>query len=349
MNEHKLFDKEIKKDLFDSIYPDPNLYLTQDPVKKKYCQLALDVDYTHIIISRFSYRFRKGDPIGNLFDKKRMERRFDLFESFCYPSITKQTNPNFYWILIVDMDLPNKYLDRLNYLIAKFYESEHYSTRGPRQIFVHKWTYQYPLSNPDFFKDYIPVKTKFLVTTRFDDDDSLCKDFIQMIAHQTHKEIDGFKLISYPQGYYWYAHPNLSYGMYKTSNRPYIAIGLTLITEYEKYPLTVYFGNHTKLHQYIRKYEDHRILRELCHKNGEVITEQNYPNKVNLVKKSEPVYIRTVHDHNLQLSEKNRYNGKRNPLKVANNLKSTTVHNLTEINKKFNLNLKKIKKVNKKI
>ena len=101
------------------------------PEKSKLARLSQDIDFTHIIITRFSYRFKKDDPVGTLFSRNRMERRFQLLESFCFPSMfRRKTYPNFYWVLIIDKDLPVLYTNRLHRLIANAYESLKYSTAG---------------------------------------------------------------------------------------------------------------------------------------------------------------------------------------------------------------------------
>ena len=328
------------------MYADPNLYLKQSPTLNQYYHLGENVNYSHFIITRFSFRFKITDPVGNLFKDDRMNRRFDLFEAFCFPSIIKQSNPNFYWIIVTDLLLPNKYMNKLNYLIAKFYNSDDYKTHGPRQIFVHKWNYQYTMSDPLWINNQIlPITTKYLITTRFDDDDSLSNKFTQLIADELSTQIHGFRLISYQQGFYWYPHPNLEYGLYKSSTRPFIAIGLTLIVEYNKYPLTIYFGNHTRLAYFIKNPEEHKLIKKLYTLNNDFVDDNNYSDRVHLVKKTLPIYIRTVHDHNLQKNEKNKY------LKQATNKLTLNDHSIMvstqqKIQKNFNLNHDMIKTLN---
>ena len=164
---------------------DPNTHLLTDPIKSDWAKLPANVDLTHVIITRFSYRFRESDKSTTIFAPARMKRRFQLLESFCFPSIISQTNPNFYWVLIIDRELPAVYLNKLYQLVAKFYESPAYKTTGPRQIILHKWEYNCTLSNIKWLtQTTIPLDRKYLVTTRFDDDDSLSKTFTKRIANE---------------------------------------------------------------------------------------------------------------------------------------------------------------------
>jgi hypothetical protein len=328
------------------MYADPNLYLKQSPTLNQYYQIRENIEYSHFIITRFSFRFKKTDPVGDLFKDDRMNRRFDLFEAFCFPSIIKQSNPNFYWIIITDLLLPNKYMNKLNYLIAKFYNSDDYKTHGPRQIFVHKWNYQYTMSDPLWINNQVlPIITKYLITTRFDDDDSLSNQFIQLIADELSTPINGFRLISYQHGYYWYPHPNLEYGLYKPSIRPFIAIGLSMIVEYSKYPITIYFGNHTKLAYFIKNPEDHKLIKKLYTINNDYVDDNNYPDRVNLVKISSPIYIRTVHDYNLQKNERSKYLNI-TTTKLTHTDNSAMLTTQLKIQKNFNLNHGMIKTLN---
>lgn len=328
------------------IFTNPNLYLRDDPIKAEYINLSEKINYTHVIVTRFSYRFVKDSPIGKLFDSRRMKRRFQLLEAFCFPSVVQQLNKNFYWVLIVDRELPEQYLDRLYQLIARFYESPNYTKMGPRQIFVYKWEYKYHMSSVEWIREIIPSidDRKYLITTRLDDDDSICKNFTLMIREQLiSNQIRGFFLITFESGYYWYPNDRVKFGIYKPATKPYIAIGLSLITNLQKYPFTVYFGNHTKLVHYIRNYKNHKLLKRLCDGNREPITEKNHKEKYTVVKRTGPVFIRTIHDQNLQRGMRNIFKNS----KTAHN--NPNMHNLGQVTKSFGLNLKKVEKVNLKI
>jgi hypothetical protein len=319
----------------------PNIESTEsavviaDPNINHTAELSPDINCTHVIITRFSYRFHEHQPIGNLFDTKRLKRRFQLFKAFCFPSMINQVDKEFYWILVIDRDLPVTYLNQLYQLVTNFYQSPSYAIKGPRKIFVHKWQYT-NLSTIEWLRPLIAIdQKKYLMTTRLDDDDSLCKNFTKMVKEQHNsKKIRGFFLISFADGYYWYDNAKTKYGIYKPVVRPHIAIGLTLIVELEKYPMNIYFDNHTRLVYHIRNYSRHRLLKRLCDRNNEVITEKNYQDKFIVVKGGDPVFIRTVHDQNLQRGMKNRYRDV-----------SGYGNNYMQVNKAFRLNLRRVRKL----
>jgi hypothetical protein len=291
-------------------------------------------------------------PIGNLFDEKRLERRFQLFETFCLPSVLSQINPNFYWVIVVDPELPTQYLDMLWKHIAKFYTSSLYATRGPRQIFVHRWTYTTTLAHIEWLNKLfvIPLNRKYLITTRLDDDDSLSRDFTNQVAENLRNStVKGFKLISFSNGYYWYNQPSLTYGLFKATNRPWIAIGVSFIVEREKYPMTVYFGNHTKLTQYIRNWKNHSMLRHYIELAKEEYDVKNAAEKYEVIRKNNlPIYIRSVHDHNLQKNEKNEYLNKSDTTTLKR-VALTSLTNLNVLNQYFTINQSCLEKINSQI
>lgn len=347
-----------------SNFTDPNIYLKLDPIKSIHSNIAKSINYEHVIITRFSYRFTNRMPIGNLFDSDRLKRRFELFETFCLPSVLSQINPNFYWVIVVDPELPTNYLDTLYRHVAKFYASSLYATRGPRQIFIYRWTYNTTLAHIEWLNSLIPLNRKYFITTRLDDDDCISRDFTNLVAEHLRTStststIKGFKLISFSCGYYWYNQPSLTYGIFKPTNRPWIAIGLSMITEREKYPMTVYFGNHTKLTQYIRNWKNHSMLRTFIEAAKEEYDAKDVAEKYEVIRKKQPVYVRSVHDHNLQKNERNEYLDKTVDLKggsgsvkddiingVNGSLKRASVHNLTIINQYFTINQSCLEKIN---
>ena len=79
---------------------------------------------------RFSYAGRSdvrvsrgGQPIEEvariLYEPRRMERRFFLFEKLCLPSIAKQTNKDFRLVILASNIMPDPYKDRLAGLTAE--------------------------------------------------------------------------------------------------------------------------------------------------------------------------------------------------------------------------------------
>jgi hypothetical protein len=262
-------------------------------------------------VTRFSFRFRPDDPVDKLLSDARLDERIRLFEKFCYSSIINQTNKKFYWILIIDPLLSQKYVDQLNQLINKHKNSLQYATKGPREIWLHTWDWNestgIKLGKLDWILSYFPdseVKTtKYMITTRLDDDDCLVNNFIDLVNKQLNKKpyVKGFRYISFSVGYQHYVKQQ-SLRFHKL---PMIALGLTLITELNKYPMCVYLGCHTHILGYLKDPSKHAQMLALYQRNKDysknpAIIRKQFQERITVIRIGSAVWIRNVHDFNLQ-------------------------------------------------
>ena len=268
------------------------------------------MSYIHCIVTRFSFRFRLDDPTDKLLSDIRLDERIRLFEKFCYSSIVNQINKNFYWILIIDPLLSTKYVDQLNQLINKHKNSLIYNTKGPREIWLHTWDWKestgIKLGKVDWILPYFDniVKTpKYMITTRLDDDDCLVYNFTDLVNKQLNKKpyVNGFRYISFAVGYQHYVKQQAL----RLHKLPMIALGLTLITEINKYPMCVYLGCHTHILGYIKDPSKHVQMLELYQRNKEysknpAIIRKQFQDRLSVIRTGLPVWIRNVHDFNLQ-------------------------------------------------
>lgn len=262
-------------------------------------------------MTRFSFRFKQDDPVDKLLSDERLDERIRLFEKFCYASITNQNNKNFYWILIIDPLLSQKYIDRLSDLINKHKKSLHYANKGPREIWLHTWNWEestgIKLGKVDWILSYfdseIVKKTKYMITTRLDDDDCLVNNFIDLVNKQLNKKpyIKGFRYISFSVGYQHYVKRQAL----RLHKLPMIALGLTLITELNKYPMCVYLGCHTHIIGYIKDPTKHKQMLELYERNKDYSKNPNVlrnqlQERLTVIRTGGPIWVRNVHDFNLQ-------------------------------------------------
>jgi hypothetical protein len=185
---------------------------------------------THYLITRFSVEFEYMRTT-NTFDRKRLDSRFHLFKNICYPSVMNQINKNFTWLILIDRKLPNNYIDLLYSIIHK---------NTKINIKVIEWDVKNSLGN----LDWINPNTDNVMTTRLDDDDAMHPntiDVIQQYYNSPRKYIIEF--ITFPYG--------VKTNPYKKTIthffRPFIAIGLTMITNVKYFPLSIYAFNHQKI------------------------------------------------------------------------------------------------------
>ena len=68
----------------------------------------------HFILTRFNLLIWVKDKTGKEFDRELwLQKRLELFETFCLPSLTSQTCKEFTWILLVDAETPQPYRNRI--------------------------------------------------------------------------------------------------------------------------------------------------------------------------------------------------------------------------------------------
>lgn len=284
-----------------------------------------DLSYLHFIVTRFSFRFKEEDPTEKLLSDQRLTERVAMFEKYCWKSICYQNCPNFYWIIIIDPLLPSKYKLALEELITRHKNSSEYQTRGPREIWLHTWDWEVStgtkLGQIDWILEYLEKdnpsfkRPRYLITTRLDDDDCLAFNFVlkmkKRIQDQPH--VKGFRYYSFSTGCHHYT----KFNALKRSDTPMIALGLTLVAEIKKYPICVYLGSHTKIALYIRNPKRHPVFYQLYRRNNEypensLLVKRQVQDRLKVLKTMNPVWIRNIHDFNLQKNIGRRYNTKQN-------------------------------------
>jgi hypothetical protein len=123
------------------------------------------VDFTHAIMTRFNVaRPKHNEPIR--LDPGWLARRFDLFEKYCLPSVAAQTARDFHWIIYFDAATPEPFLERMEACRRIFPFIPYLSG----EISAEFW--------PRSLEELLPARTPWILTTRFDNDDSLSVDHV---------------------------------------------------------------------------------------------------------------------------------------------------------------------------
>ena len=133
----------------------------------------------HFILTRFNIRLFRYDKHGHSIEPKSwFEERLKLFETYTLPSIIGQTCQDFTWILLVDSETPDMYRERMM----------DYRKRCPQITFV-AIKPQYGCHFAHMFQQVVDKLLKekgikdddICLTTYFDNDDCLNKDYIKII------------------------------------------------------------------------------------------------------------------------------------------------------------------------
>jgi hypothetical protein len=204
---------------------------------------------THYLITRFSVSFGTMKT-QNVFNPNRLNARFDLFQRICFPSIVNQINTNFTWLILIDKKLPDTYKDLLYSIL---------STNNKINIKVIEWNVKNSLGN----LDWLNSNTDNIITTRLDDDDAMHPntiDVIQQYYNSPRQNIIDF--ITFPYG----VKMNPSNKILTSLFQPFIAIGLTMITNIKYFPLSIYAFNHRKIVKN-NKIDYSHIMRNVSNRN----------------------------------------------------------------------------------
>lgn len=126
------------------------------------------MSYSHFLITRFNI------PASNWkLDKNHnqvqndiwLQKRIDLFERFCLPSVMAQTSKNFKWIVWFDFNSPQILKSKIeewsqlccNFVAAYSYDYDYWQNEGL----------------PKYIKENTASKCDYVITSRLDNDDAI--------------------------------------------------------------------------------------------------------------------------------------------------------------------------------
>ena len=136
----------------------------------------------HFLATRFNLKVENWTTAkdGSLvLTEKWLEERFELFEKYCFPSVTNQKNKNFYWLIFFDIDTPTAFREKTKQLLSSHNNFKALYIDGIKSL--NNSLIENILENLDESDD-------FIITTRLDNDDSIHKDFIDTIQNKTKKK-----------------------------------------------------------------------------------------------------------------------------------------------------------------
>lgn len=156
--------------------------------------------YKHIILTRFNLQFELGNDIH--IQSAWLEERFRLFEKYCLPSIVKQTNLNFTWIILSSEQTPTKYKERL---------LRYAQTYSNIELGYCPYYEDVNILYKEIGEKYV-ADNDFLLSTRIDNDDMLALDFVQLLQSYI-RHLSDKAIITFPRGIQWFTRENMTYGV----------------------------------------------------------------------------------------------------------------------------------------
>jgi hypothetical protein len=178
-------------------------------------------NFQHVILTRFNVKIEQAAPPGDDW----LDHRLSLFERFCLPSVKAQTCGNFVWVIFCDPDIPQAFLERIR----------SYS----------RWETLRPIFFRNVFEQGMARAAvtglarghSHLITTRLDNDDAICRTFVESVQRNFHSQ--EFEFLNFTNGYIWNEGRVLS-GSHASN------AFISLVERTADYS-TVYCGNHMEL------------------------------------------------------------------------------------------------------
>lgn len=182
--------------------------------------------FDHFLLTRFNVRVFEGAGRPT---ESWLTERFNLFRTFCFGSVSQQSNSNFRWLVFMDEDTPQWLREAISSLAVDM---------NGRLIPVYLLT---PFSAQKVAEEVRQrASSSYVITTRIDNDDAISFDFIEQI--QARFLSQEFEFLNFIDGC------QLANG--RTYKRPYPANPFITLFEYNTpdMPLkTVYLDEHPRL------------------------------------------------------------------------------------------------------
>ncbi|WP_426429694.1 glycosyltransferase [Winogradskyella sp. HB-48] len=187
------------------------------------------MEYNHFLITRFNLRNpkwvadKKNAPV--LTDQWH-ENRFKLFNDFCFESVKAQTNQNFQWLVFFDTTTPQKFRDIVDTFKSKM------------DNFIPIYVNGMDLFLPSI-KEYISnYNSKFLITSRLDNDDCISRYYIDEVQKRFNHQ--NFMAVDFIDGYSLQIKPDVKIGKRIDQYSPFISL-----IEKNDNPKTVWSASHS--------------------------------------------------------------------------------------------------------
>lgn len=165
------------------------------------------VNYKHFVITLFNLRrvWLTDKNNNNTDTKKWLDGRFELFDKYCFSSLSNQINKNFIWLCLFDEATPAEYIQRI----------KEYESRCPQMIpcyFSSQDMEDWVCRLKDIISGYVSDE-EYIITTNVDNDDMIHLNMVNRIQQefQKRREIGVYSML---YGYQYFISNHLLLRMY---------------------------------------------------------------------------------------------------------------------------------------
>lgn len=115
---------------------------------------------------RITTDYNQKEYERRLFDKDRLNHKFETFQNITLPSIIEQTSDDWGWLIYTSNRMPDEYMKRLQMLLEDYKNIKIITVKDFKEFFEKDLSYNYDAS---------------FATVRLDDDDGLNKCFVEKL------------------------------------------------------------------------------------------------------------------------------------------------------------------------
>lgn len=192
----------------------------------------------HFIITQFNLRLWSKDKLNvSTYTEEWLSRRFVLFDTYCFPSIEKQTSSDFIWLCLFDKNTPKSYVEKI----------EQYQKRCAQLKACYldeEDTKDWLGFTKNLIKEYANTDDEFIATTNLDNDDAIHTNMVKAVSDNVNKDNKAV-LYSFLYGYQYFTDKKIMLKMLYPHNH-----FLTLVEKNTSDIQTVKLMGHAKLRKH---------------------------------------------------------------------------------------------------
>jgi hypothetical protein len=214
--------------------------------------------FKHYLITRFNLKNPEWNTTKNnetLLNDDWMNHRLELFQNYCLPAVTAQSNKNFKWLIFFDTSTHEMFKERIDNLLEKHSFIKHFYINGMPKF--NSAIVNFIESDTD--------KEQYIISSRLDNDDCIHKDYIDEIQKQFRQQ--DFMAIDVVKGYSLQISPDYMLGKKEHVFNPF----LSLIETKDDFQ-TIWKTDHNlwKKEDRIIKIKDKRLWLSVIHNKNKV-------------------------------------------------------------------------------
>jgi len=133
--------------------------------------------HNHFLLTRFNCPFHRHPQSRGVLHRKKalseayLDKRFQIFEDFCFPSVSGQTNKDFVWIVYFHHKTQEKYRKRIRRMVKAF--------PAMRPEFVKE--FNFGVMRRTMQRNRLRDDYEYTITSRLDNDDAIASTFIEQV------------------------------------------------------------------------------------------------------------------------------------------------------------------------